>query len=327
MQTPKLSQTPKKTKSVSGPGRGTPPMPHNAFYPPQAQQQPHLHHNTVAAASRRHQVQQPTIPPPNAYQYQHILQQQAYQAQIQQQYQQQYQQHVQQQQQQLIIQHQHQQQQQQQQQHLVHQQQQHLHQQQHQAQHQHQQLTRTPSSGALDTTTTVPTDPRHENLIARLREQVEYYLGPLNLSHDSFIVGLMDINFFVPIRFIANFNRVKTLTQDLSLILHAVSISPQLELDAAGTCVRPRTWQSLVRQWTDKGWVATSHHHAQAQPTATVQPDSQPSAPTAAPGANQGTDPHQQQMVLGQSTGGRLYDAHVCPVTLSVCIFYFSISV
>eukprot|EP00042_Codosiga_hollandica_P042042 m.380403 g.380403 ORF g.380403 m.380403 type:complete len:402 (+) comp56228_c0_seq5:525-1730(+) len=187
------------------------------------------------------------------YPYQNIYQQQAYLLHIHQQFQLQYQQHIQ---QQLV---------QQQQQAALQMQQQQLHKKQMLEHHHQQQGSMFSPPGWRQQAQSKPShaseSPSSEltgdALLQRIKEQVEYYLSAQNLNHDSFIVGLMDINYFVPLSFIANFNRVKLLTHDLPTIVQAVSNSEVLELDAAGTCIRPKIWQSLKRHWTDKGWTAT----------------------------------------------------------------------
>ena len=92
-----------------------------------------------------------------------------------------------------------------------------------------------------------------ETVLARIVEQVEYYMSPENLSRDAFLVGLMDMHYFVPLVFIATFRRVRAITEDLAVIVEAMKRSTTCELDSSYSCIRPRNWAQLVKFPTERG--------------------------------------------------------------------------
>ena len=51
-----------------------------------------------------------------------------------------------------------------------------------------------------------------------LMHQLEYYFSRENLAHDTYLMSQMDPDQFVPIGIIANFNQIKKLTHDVSLV-------------------------------------------------------------------------------------------------------------
>ncbi|XP_052180969.1 la-related protein 1C-like [Diospyros lotus] len=65
----------------------------------------------------------------------------------------------------------------------------------------------------------IPTDPQ---LHASIVKQIEYYFSKENLVKDTFLREKMDGQGWVPIRVIANFNRVKLLTNNIRLILRVL---------------------------------------------------------------------------------------------------------
>ena len=69
-----------------------------------------------------------------------------------------------------------------------------------------------------------------EELKSAVGQQVEYYFSIENLVRDMYIRGLMDEQQFVPLADIGRFNRVWTLTNDLSLIAEVLATSTVVEL-------------------------------------------------------------------------------------------------
>ena len=63
-----------------------------------------------------------------------------------------------------------------------------------------------------------------------VKNQIEYYFSDENLEYDIFLRRKMDSQGFIPLSVIANFNRVRNLSQDFELVLGAVKSSPLLEL-------------------------------------------------------------------------------------------------
>jgi la-related protein 4 len=72
----------------------------------------------------------------------------------------------------------------------------------------------------------------------QLRKQFEYYFSPDNLRKDTFLQSLMDENKYVSISSIAQFKKVRELTQNQQLIIDAIRDSYVLQLDNSLTKVR-----------------------------------------------------------------------------------------
>eukprot|EP00899_Mesostigma_viride_P008187 jgi/Mesvir1/1736/Mv21188-RA.1 len=75
-------------------------------------------------------------------------------------------------------------------------------------------------------------------LKARICAQVDYYFSTENLCRDIFLRGQMDEAGWVPVANIAAFNRMRSLTQDINLVLESLKGSTQVELQ--GDKVRRR---------------------------------------------------------------------------------------
>ncbi|KNC80331.1 hypothetical protein SARC_07306 [Sphaeroforma arctica JP610] len=67
-------------------------------------------------------------------------------------------------------------------------------------------------------------------LKANLKKQIEYYFSTENLCKDLFLRQQMDKNGYLPLSFIANFNRVRLMTNDLSMIEKSLRGSTVLEV-------------------------------------------------------------------------------------------------
>jgi la-related protein 1 len=66
-------------------------------------------------------------------------------------------------------------------------------------------------------------------LISMVAAQLEYYFSIENLCKDMYLRSHMDSQGWVPLSVIAGFNRIKTLTEDVSLIRHVCQMSRSLE--------------------------------------------------------------------------------------------------
>ena len=80
-----------------------------------------------------------------------------------------------------------------------------------------------------------PTDmvayPSSPTLHERIIHQVHYYFSAENLCRDEFLRGHMDPREgWVPIQLIASFNRLRSLTKDVNLVVEALRLSPELEV-------------------------------------------------------------------------------------------------
>lgn len=78
-----------------------------------------------------------------------------------------------------------------------------------------------------------------EELETALRQQLEYYFSKENLARDSFLISKMNSQRFVPIDVIANFRKVKQLTEDVELLVRIMKGCKNLVLDEASAMVRP----------------------------------------------------------------------------------------
>ncbi|CAH1153336.1 unnamed protein product [Phaedon cochleariae] len=72
-----------------------------------------------------------------------------------------------------------------------------------------------------------------------IRNQIEYYFSEDNLNRDFFLRRKMDAEGYLPVTLIASFHRVQALTNNVALIVEAISSSDKLEL-TAGFKVRPK---------------------------------------------------------------------------------------
>ncbi|XP_018578792.1 la-related protein 1B isoform X1 [Anoplophora glabripennis] len=72
-----------------------------------------------------------------------------------------------------------------------------------------------------------------------IRNQIEYYFSEDNLNRDFFLRRKMDPEGYLPVTLIASFHRVQALTNNVSLIVDAISSSDKLEL-MSGFKVRPK---------------------------------------------------------------------------------------
>ncbi|XP_065207495.1 la-related protein 1 isoform X2 [Planococcus citri] len=71
----------------------------------------------------------------------------------------------------------------------------------------------------------------HEaTVIEYVKKQIEYYFSEENLVKDLFLRRKMDSEGFIPVTLIASFHRVRSLTNDLNLVICAIKQSEHLEL-------------------------------------------------------------------------------------------------
>ncbi|XP_047127138.1 la-related protein 1B isoform X1 [Hydra vulgaris] len=77
-----------------------------------------------------------------------------------------------------------------------------------------------------------------------IRKQIEYYFSEENLIGDFFLRQQMRSDGSIPIEMIANFNRIKKLTTDYSLILEALSLSTEVNCDGHSVKAKfqPEKW-------------------------------------------------------------------------------------
>jgi len=77
-------------------------------------------------------------------------------------------------------------------------------------------------------------------LILKLREQIEFYFGDANLQKDRFIKQLInaDNEGYVDLEKIANFNKMRSMTSDIGLIVEAAKSSNLVQPDTTGKRIR-----------------------------------------------------------------------------------------
>lgn len=76
--------------------------------------------------------------------------------------------------------------------------------------------------------------------------QIEYYFTPDNLVRDTFLRQNMDVNGYVPLVFVANFQTVYSIHQDYDTLLNEMANSQILELDTENEKIRAREgWQKV----------------------------------------------------------------------------------
>lgn len=85
-----------------------------------------------------------------------------------------------------------------------------------------------------------------ETLRQMLATQLEYYFSRENLASDTYLVSQMDNDQYVPIWTVANFNQVKKLSKDITLITDVLRNSTNLQVDDEGMRVRPNHKRCIV---------------------------------------------------------------------------------
>ncbi|CAO3588189.1 unnamed protein product [Absidia cylindrospora] len=102
-----------------------------------------------------------------------------------------------------------------------------------------------------------------------ISQQIEYYFSIDNLCKDIFLRKQMDSNGYVELSFLANFNRVKGLTTDLSLIRDALTQSQVVEVTSENKIRKREGWEMWVLP-PRNGPASTATATATATASATV---------------------------------------------------------
>ncbi|KAF5303755.1 hypothetical protein FQA39_LY09828 [Lamprigera yunnana] len=96
-----------------------------------------------------------------------------------------------------------------------------------------------------------------------IKKQIEYYFSEENLHRDFFLRRKMDSEGYLPITLIASFHRVQALTNNLSLVVEAISTSDKLELFSSAFKVRtksdPLKWPILDKSGNPLDYSALRH--------------------------------------------------------------------
>jgi len=72
-----------------------------------------------------------------------------------------------------------------------------------------------------------------------LKKQLEFYFSQKNLANDAYLTSHMNAQRYVPIDVIANFRKVKSLTEDRELLVKVMRQCKNLACDEEGRMVRP----------------------------------------------------------------------------------------
>lgn len=100
-----------------------------------------------------------------------------------------------------------------------------------------------PTTESAPASSTVETPLEGAALKEAIKRQAEYYFSKQNLASDTYLLSLMDSEFYVPVGVIANFGKLKALTSDVSLIVEVLKESDQVVLDESASKVRPHLQQ------------------------------------------------------------------------------------
>ncbi|WCJ44286.1 La-related protein 1C [Euphorbia peplus] len=102
-------------------------------------------------------------------------------------------------------------------------------------------------------------------LPAMLLHQIEYYFSDANLIRDEFLKSNMDDEGWVPVTLIAGFNRVKSMTHDIQLILDSLTSSTVLDVQ-----------DDKVRRYNDwQKWIPSSSRLSAESRSQTSSPSGQ----------------------------------------------------
>lgn len=106
----------------------------------------------------------------------------------------------------------------------------------------------------------------YENAFTQLVAQLNYYFSVENLCKDLFLRRNMDDNGFVPISFIAGFNRIRALAQSADIVAQALLNVPNAEVQ--GGLVRPvHQYERWVMPRESRVAEAQVENHANITPT------------------------------------------------------------
>jgi la-related protein 1 len=103
--------------------------------------------------------------------------------------------------------------------------------------------------------------PAKDQILAAVRQQVEYYFSVENLCKDLFLRQRMDAEGWIPLPVIAGFNRIRMMTPEPAVVLEAIQGSAVVEVEAVGGAdghrLRKMTdWQSWVMSASERSGMA-----------------------------------------------------------------------
>ncbi|KAF9908972.1 La ribonucleoprotein domain member 1B [Lobosporangium transversale] len=136
--------------------------------------------------------------------------------------------------------------------------------------------------------------------------QMEYYFSVENLCKDIYLRKQMDDEGYVPLPFVANFNRIRYLTTDLALIKDALKSSK--EIDMHGDKIRRRgDWATWVFPKEENTASSPARHHSCVPPLKSLHPVSISSPmPTERTPADGGQDEWHTQHIKTRKRGSSI---------------------
>ena len=115
-----------------------------------------------------------------------------------------------------------------------------------------------------------------------LKPNREYYLSVENLCKDMFLRKHMDSQGYILLGVLTNFNRIRSLTQDLEIIRMACSQSTEIEFgtgpDGLDRVRKQQGWQTWVLDIKDRDPTARNDGPAELRPVQLFQPPTYPAS-------------------------------------------------
>ena len=78
-----------------------------------------------------------------------------------------------------------------------------------------------------------------DDLVKAVQKQIEFYLSRDNLQNDAYLVQQMDASLYVPVKVLANFPKIVSLTKEMNIILKAIKTSKVVQINGDDTLVKP----------------------------------------------------------------------------------------
>ena len=78
-----------------------------------------------------------------------------------------------------------------------------------------------------------------DDLVKAVQKQIEFYLSRDNLQNDAYLVQQMDASLYVPVKVLANFPKIVSLTKEMNIILKAIKTSKEVQINGDDTLVKP----------------------------------------------------------------------------------------
>jgi len=87
------------------------------------------------------------------------------------------------------------------------------------------------------------------------KQQLAFYFSPDNLARDTFLRQYMDVDGFIPVALLAQFQRMQMITLDVDIVREAIKELEQLEYDTENDKVRVReNWKMWLMPNAEGGF-------------------------------------------------------------------------